>query len=187
MRTFIAIALTAEIRDYLTGIQEELKQSRADAKWVRPENIHLTLKFLGERDEKKIEKIKLALEETVRDKNGFTIRLSDIGAFPKLESPRVIWVGIDHGEKETRELAYELDERIAVLGIPKEERPFSSHITIARLKSPLNRQELAQALKNLPKPQGREFRVGRITLYKSTLTPNGPIYEALKEANLNTI
>jgi 2'-5' RNA ligase len=186
MRTFIAIALTREIRDYLASIQEELKKCRADVKWVQPENIHLTLKFLGERDEKKIEKIKLELEETARDKKSFSIRLSAVGAFPKLDFPRIIWVGIDRGEKETEEIAYELEERIAKIGIPKEDRPFSSHITIARLKSPLNRESLVQELKKLAPPQGKEFKVGKITLYKSTLTPQGPIYEALKEANLKT-
>jgi len=187
MRTFIAIALTQEIRDYLAGIQEELKKSRADAKWVQPKNIHLTLKFLGERDDKKIERIKEILEETTKNKDCFTMRLSNIGAFPKIESPRVIWIGIDKGEQVTKELAYELEEKIAAVGIPKEDRAFSSHITIARLKSPLNRQALVQELKNLPKPQNMEFQVKKITLYKSILTPQGPIYEALKEANLKTI
>ena len=186
MRTFIAIALAQEIQDYLAGIQEQLKKCRADVKWVQPENIHLTLKFLGERDEKKIEKIKEVIEETAREKVCFSVRLCNIGAFPKVESPRVIWVGIDEGERETKEIAYELEEKIAKIGIPKEEKPFSSHITIARLRSPSNRENLVQELKKLPKIQNKKFPVTKITLYKSTLTPKGPIYEALKEANLKT-
>lgn len=187
MRTFIAIALPPEIRDYLTGIQKELKQCRADAKWVQPENIHLTLKFLGERDEKKVEKIKEALQETAKDKNCFSIRLFNIGAFPKIDSPRVIWAGIDRGEKEAEEIAYELEEKISRIGIPKEDKPFSSHITIARIKSPANRQNLVQGLKRFSQIEGKEFKVDRITLYKSTLTPKGPTYEVLKEATLKTI
>lgn len=187
MRTFIAIALTQEIRDYLAGIQERLKKSQADVKWVRPVNIHLTLKFLGERDEKKIEKIKEVLEETAKDKTCFPLRLCNLGAFPKIDYPRVIWVGIDKGEQETKEIAYELEEKIARLGIPKEDKPFSSHITIARLKTPLNRERLVEELKKNHPLEGKEFRVGKIILYKSTLTPSGPIYEVLKEANLKTI
>jgi 2'-5' RNA ligase len=187
MRTFIAINLTQEIRDYLAGIQGELKKCRADVKWVQPENIHLTLKFLGERDEKKIEKIKEALEETAREKNCFSVRLYNIGAFPKIDSPRVIWVGIDKGEKETKEIAYELEEKIAKIGIPKEDKPFSSHITIARIRSPADRASLVQELKRLSKLENKEFSVTTITLYKSTLTPKGPIYEVLKEASLKII
>jgi len=187
MRTFIAIALPQEMRDYLACIQAELKKCQADVKWVQPENIHLTLKFLGERDEKKIEKIKEILEETAREKACFSLRLCNIGAFPKIDFPRIIWAGIDAGEKETEALALELEERIAKIGIPKEDKPFSSHITIARIKSPANREGLVQGLKKIPQIQGKEFRVEKITLYKSTLTPKGPIYEVLKEANLKTI
>ena len=187
MRTFIAIGLTQEIRDYLADIQQELKKCRADVKWVRPENIHLTLKFLGERDEKKIDKTKEAMEETAKAKTCFSVNLSSFGAFPKLDSPRIIWVGIDRGEKETKEIACDLEEKIARIGIPKEDKPFSSHITIARVKSPLNRQALIQGLKTLPPCQNKEFLVTTITLYKSTLTPNGPVYAVLKEAALKTI
>ncbi len=187
MRTFIAIVLTREIRDCLAGIQEQLKKCRADVRWVQPENIHLTLKFLGERDEKKIEKIKEVIEEIAREKVCFSVRLCNIGAFPKVESPRIIWAGIDEGERETQDLAYELEEKIAKIGIPKEDKPFSSHITIARLKSPSNRECLVQELKKLPKIQDKKFPVTKITLFKSTLTTKGPIYEVLKEADLKTI
>ena len=187
MRTFIAIALPQEIRDYLACIQAELKKCQADVKWVQPENIHLTLKFLGERDEKKIEKIKEILQESVREKACFAVRLCNIGAFPKIDFPRVIWLGLDKGEKETKEIAYALEEKIAKLGIPKEDKPFSSHITIARIRSPANRESLVQELKRVPKLKDLEFPVTKITLYKSTLTPKGPIYEILKEASLKTI
>lgn len=187
MRTFIAIELTQEIQGYLADIQRELKKCRADVKWVQPENIHLTLKFLGERDEKKIEKIKEIVEETAKTKTCFTVRLSNIQTFPKVGSPRIIWVGIDQGDKETQDLAYELEEKIAKIGIPKENRPFSSHITIARIRSPLNRADLMQKLKTLPPCQDKALLVTKITFYKSTLTPKGPIYEVLLEANLKTI
>ena len=187
MRTFIAIALPQEMRDYLACIQAELKKCQADVKWVQPENIHLTLKFLGERDEKKIERIKEILQETVREKAYFVLHLCNIGAFPKIDFPRVIWVGIDKGDKETKALALELEDKIAKLGIPKEDKPFSSHITIARIRSPANRESLVQELKRTPTLEGKEFLVTKITLYKSTLTPKGPIYEVLKEASLKTI
>lgn len=188
MRVFIAIELPGEIRDALSNLQEQLKASGADVKWVEPQNIHLTLKFLGERDAKLIEKIMQILEEVAKVNHSYRAIISSVGAFPKINFPRVIWVGIDKGDSETKQIAKELEEKIARAGIPKEDRPFSTHITIGRVKSPLNRQQLAQDLNNLQLAglKTLEFPVTKITLLESTLTPKGPIYEALKEASLKT-
>jgi len=204
MRTFIAIELPQGIKDSLGQLQEELKASGADVKWVEPNNIHLTLKFLGEIDDKKLEKITRIIDDIAKEKNGFRICISSLGAFPKIDFPRVIWVGIDTGDKEAQEIAKELEEKIAkigtstslkchgerrrTIGIPKEGQPFSSHITIGRMRSSLNREKLVQDLNNKAKLDGKksEFYVTKITLFKSTLTPKGPIYEALKETNLKT-
>jgi 2'-5' RNA ligase len=189
MRTFIAIELPEEIKGFLSGIQNQLRTSGADVKWVKPDNIHLTLKFLGEVDEKKLDKISKIIEETAKGKNKFQAHISSLGAFPKIDFPRVIWVGLDMGDKEIKQIAKELEEKIAKIGIPKENRPFSSHITIGRLRTPVNRERLVQNLKNKAELGGEklEFCVTKISLFKSTLTPGGPIYEALKETNLETI
>ena len=190
MRTFIAIDLPKEIKDSLAILKEQLMASGADVKWVEPQNIHLTLKFLGEVDEKKLEKIITILEEVAKNKNSFSLSISSLGAFPKLDYPRVIWLGIDEGDKESKEIAKELEEKIAKIGIPKEDKPFSSHITIGRTKSTLNREKLVQNLKTLAGGFGKRnlaCRVTKIILFKSTLTPKGPIYEALKEASFKTI
>jgi len=188
MRTFIAIELPKNIKDSLSQLQAELKSSNADVKWVAPENIHLTLKFLGEIDDKKSEKIIQIIEEVAKGKNKFQVRISLLGAFPKIGSPRVIWVGIEAGDKETKEIAEELEEKIAKIGVPKEKRPFSSHITIGRLRSPLKREILIKYLKEKSGLGGKilEFSADKITLFKSTLTPKGPIYEILKETILKT-
>jgi 2'-5' RNA ligase len=190
MRSFIAIELPKEIRDSLSSIQEKLKTCGADVKWVQPQNIHLTLKFLGEINEEQLSKINLILDALVKDKKSFSIRLASLGAFPKINYPRVIWVGIDRGDKETQELAKALEEKIQKIGIPKEDRPFSSHITIGRIRSNLRKDKLVTSLKNLEnyfKETPQEFTVNKTTLFKSTLTPKGPIYEVVKEVNLATI
>ncbi|MFH1888628.1 MAG: RNA 2',3'-cyclic phosphodiesterase [Candidatus Omnitrophota bacterium] len=186
MRAFIAIELPQEIKDSLENLQEELKTARSDVKWVRPENIHLTMKFLGEINDKQLDKINDIIDQAVEKRNSFRMRISSLGAFPKIDSPRVIWIGIDTGDKEVKEMAAELEEKIAEIGISKEERQFSSHITIGRTRSPLNREKLVVYIKNKADLCGKnlEFYVGMITLFKSTLTPKGPIYEALKRANL---
>lgn len=187
MRTFIAIELPKNIKDSLASLQEQLKTSGADVKWVSLENIHLTLKFLGEIDETKLNKIIKILEDAALDKNPFQIGISSLGAFPKINFPRVIWIGIGKGDSEVKAIARDLEEKISQIGIPKEGRAFSSHITIGRVRSMRNREKLIRELETLASNFGQrnfsEFSVTKITLFKSTLTPKGPIYEALKEVS----
>lgn len=189
MRTFIAIELPKAIRDSLAQLEERLKKSGAQVKWVEPQNIHLTLKFLGEVDQQKLEKIAEAMKITAADKKTFYLRVCSIGAFPKINFPRIIWVGIDKGDNETKEIAEELEGKLAKLGIPEEDRPFSSHITIGRTKSTLNRDGLIRELaaaEDILKTEDLEFKVQGITLFQSTLTPKGPVYTPLKTADLIT-
>ncbi|MGD0336448.1 MAG: RNA 2',3'-cyclic phosphodiesterase [Candidatus Omnitrophota bacterium] len=187
MRAFIAIELPEEIKRHLAKLEEQLKETGADVKWVHPENIHLTLKFLGEIDEEKAQTITGIMEAVTKENPAFTINISSLGAFPKIEYPRVIWVGVDKGDKEAKEIAHNLEERIEKLGIPKEERLFQSHITLGRVRSPANRGGLVQKLRELTAAvteKSMEFPVAGITLFKSTLQPTGPVYEALKTASL---
>jgi len=188
MRAFIAIELPEKIKDALARAQEELKKTGADVKWVQPQNIHLTLKFLGERDDKKIAQAQAALQEAADNNKTFKASISETGAFPDLNHPRVIWAGVGKGDQEIKQIAAQLEEKIARIGIPKEERPFSSHITIGRVKSGLNKEKLAEGLKRAGEiltKEKLEFEVRQVTLYKSTLTPKGHVYEAVKEASLN--
>ena len=189
MRTFIAIELPNEIKDFLGSLQNELKSSGADVKWVEPKNIHLTLKFLGDIDDKQLDKITRIMDEVAGENVKFQVSISSLGGFPKIDYLRVIWVGADKGAEEVAKIAGELEKRIAKLGIPKEDRPFSSHITIGRTRSSLNREKLVESLKDKIDLGGKkfDFYVTRITLFKSTLSPKGPAYEALKEASLKNI
>ncbi|MBN1914111.1 MAG: RNA 2',3'-cyclic phosphodiesterase [Candidatus Omnitrophica bacterium] len=190
MRSFIAISLPPDIKDALARMQEKLKKSGADVKWVAPANIHLTLKFLGDLNEKKLEAVYGAMEDTAKNNTRFYARIRDLGAFPKVSSPRIIWAGIGAGDEEIKKIARQLEESIARVGIPKEDRPFSCHITLGRTKSALNLDRLTQDLtKNGkdPEAEGLGFDIEKITFFKSTLTPKGPLYEALKEASLRAI
>lgn len=189
MRTFIAIELPKDIRGSLGKLQEQLKESEADVKWVIPDNIHLTLKFLGETGDERLERIKKAIEEVARENHPYKISIHSLGAFPKINYLRVIWVGTEDGGAETKIIAKTLEEKIMKIGIPKEGRPFSSHITIGRTRSTQNRERLIKKLKNLQESFGKEnleFSVSKITLFKSTLTPKGPIYEVLQRVSLKT-
>jgi 2'-5' RNA ligase len=187
MRTFIAIPLPGEIKDSLSRLQGHLKLANADVSWVQRQNIHLTLKFLGEIDEPKANLVKDTLEHIAHTIRPFTIRLLTLGAFPRAASPRIIWVGVDIGEAEVTALAQSIEQALSEKGFIREERPFSSHITLGRVRSGKNRGELTKHIEELNQKFNKEkteFTVKVITFFKSTLTPNGPVYEPLKEITL---
>ncbi|MDD4953710.1 MAG: RNA 2',3'-cyclic phosphodiesterase [Candidatus Omnitrophica bacterium] len=190
MRSFIAIELPRKFKDTLAKIQDRLEVSGADVKWVQPQNIHLTLKFLGEIDEEKIGRVADIIKAVAENNHPYPLALSCVGAFPNITSPRVIWAGVNKGNEETTRIAKELEEKISAIGIPEEVRPFSSHITIGRTRSNLNMAKLVQDLKVMAGNAGLlelSCQVNKITLFKSTLTPKGPVYEALKETILKAI
>ena len=187
MRAFIAIELSPDLRKRLASLEEQLKSSGGDVKWVKPENIHLTLKFLGEIDEKQLGEAAKIIQNTADKNKRFFIRLASPDAFPNINSPRIIWIRVDKGDSETKQIAKILEEKTAKVGILHESRPFSTHITLGRVRSGLNREKLVKNLENLaskPLEDSAEFLVTKITLFKSTLTLGGPIYETLKEAHL---
>ncbi len=187
MRTFIAIELPQEIKSQLAKIQKQLATSNADAKWVEPDNIHLTLKFLGEITTEQQNQIITILKEIGTGHASFPARITSLGTFPKIDYPRVIWVGIDQGDKEIKTITRALEEKLEKIGIPKEDREFASHITIARIRSGKNRRELVKSLNNLmDKLQVAEFKVEKITLFKSSLSSKGPLYQSLQEIILQT-
>lgn len=176
MRAFIAIELPKEIKDYLSDIQKRLFPAGADVKWVKPDNIHLTLKFLGEITPEALNQTIQSLEVIAANKKAFYLSLSSVGVFPKIDSPKVIWIGINKGSSEIREFAGEIGKD-----------DLSPHITLGRVKSKKDLGKLVDILKLFEvKPQKalQEFTVNKITVFKSTLLPDGPVYESLKEVNL---
>ena len=183
MRTFIAIKLSEEIKKEMASLQEKLKPANADVKWVNPENIHLTLKFLGEVKEDRITKIKDILENIAKKHSGFEISLFKLGAFPKLDYPRVVWAGIDKGCSEAEAITKEIEENLENLGFEKEKRPFSAHLTLGRVKSGKNKEELKKILLSL-EAKSISCKVEGFILFQSTLTPKGPIYRPLHVFNL---
>ena len=184
MRTFIAIELSEPIRESLAQAQTHLKYAGADVKWVEKDNIHLTLKFLGEISEEKAKEVAAALDNIAKYTKSFEISLKDIGAFPTVDFPRVIWVGLDKGAKESTELAKKIDLALAKLGFQEESRPFAAHLTIGRVRSNLNRAALAEKMASYQLSAVSFQLIKSATLFKSTLTPQGAIYSILHEANL---
>ena len=186
MRAFIAINLSPEIKKELAGLQEDLARSLADVKWVETENIHLTLKFLGEVTEEYIEKVKTTLDAAVSGSKPFEISLSGLGAFPGLDNPRVVWMGLEKGAREIEVIAKKIEDEFEKLGFAKEERPFTAHLTIGRVRGSKNKDLLKSAIetRNAKHRTDNHQLVSSITLYQSTLTSSGPIYTSLHAIEL---
>ncbi len=178
MRAFLAIDITQkEILDRISGILREIKRTGALVKPVELENIHLTLRFFGEIDENDVVEIKSVLESSLRGFKTFNMKLVGLGAFPSLGSPRVIWIGVSEGVNEVKYLVNKITPKLNRIGTHRENRPFSPHITICRVK------RYNSALKSLIEKYKSEIfgtiKVSEISLKKSKLTPSGPIYTTL--------
>jgi len=187
MRLFIAIEISEEILNALAWMQSHLKYAGADVKWVEKDNIHLTLKFLGEVKEEKVGEIKAILDDVAKGFTPFDMTVKGIGAFPKIDFPKVIWAGLDKGANESKELAEVIDNRLSNIGFQRESRPFAAHLTIGRVKSPKNKDALKEkiiSINNDVRNTICEIRIESLFLIQSTLTPNGPLYTKLHESRL---
>lgn len=179
MRTFIAVELPKEIKDFLFDLQKELRKEFADAKvsWVAKKNLHLTLKFLGETSEKQLEQLKPILSKISFKK--FKVHLNKTGIFRSGSIPRVIWVDFQPVEN-ILSLQKMIDEE--TLSIFSGEQQFKAHITLGRIKSLRTKNaQIPLAEKALPK---KEFTMDSFKLIKSTLTKDGPQYEVLETYEL---
>ncbi|MDD5116878.1 MAG: RNA 2',3'-cyclic phosphodiesterase [Candidatus Omnitrophica bacterium] len=188
MRAFIAIELAPTIKDTLAKIQDGLKPCLPKVSWVKPRNLHLTLKFLGDISPHQLKEIKRIIAEAGQETPAFKVKLDDLGVFPGLRQARIIWAGISQ-DTAVKQLAEILEAKISGIGIPKEKREFSSHITIARVRNPIDPADLETELKkgkNDLVGANLEFNAGGITLFESVLgTTQGPVYTVLEKANFN--
>ncbi len=181
MRAFIAIQCPGELKAKMLEVQEKIKVL-GDLKLVEPGNIHLTLRFLGEVGDGRIEGIIHTLEGIKRS-GGFEVCIKGLGAFPGPGSPRVIWAGAEKGDKELRELHEAVDCALLPLGFVRDER-FSSHYTLARVKHIRDKEGLREVLNGCRERTFGCFSVDSFYLMKSELRRTGPVYSVVKEFNL---
>ena len=180
MRAFIAIPLPQNIKDYLNSIQAQFKECDIYAKWVNTQNVHMTLKFLGEVEKEKIPSIENAINKSTAGLRPLKANLINFGFFPNERNPRVFFISTDE-EETLQRTVYELEKNLEPLGFNPEYR-FKSHITLARLKGKRNIACLTDKYKVIE--PDKFFYVNSIVLYKSILTPKGPIYEEIFKAEL---
>ena len=187
LRAFIAIKLSEELRGHIGEVQAELKRrafGRDGLGWVRPEGIHLTLRFLGDIAEEQVEALGTLLRDVAAVMKPFDLEVRGVGAFPNPRMPRVIWLGL-HGTPESmaslRRMHARIEAGVVSLGFPRESREFTAHLTLARVR---NRQSGAALAKVLEANQDRavgSFTAASVGLIKSELRPTGAVYTTLVE------
>lgn len=183
MRTFIAIDLDKPLKETLEALICRLRRRGGDVRWVMPEGMHLTLKFLGEIGEETAVGVKSALAVVASRHKPFRLIFEGTGSFPPGHKARVLWVGI----RETaglKALQENLEREMERLGFPSEERGFHPHLTLGRVKSSLGLQPLLQEFKEEAATIFGETEVARLTFFKSTLKPTGAEYSILGEYQL---
>ena len=184
IRTFIAIELPEKIIYTISKVQEKIKSYGLKMRWVRPENIHLTLKFLGDIQEVDTEKVARAITESVTGHPALSLAVKGIGVFPGIKKPRVLWLGISKPLDLLTALQQTLDDKLATMGFPREKRPFRGHLTLGRITSKIDPKTLHNVLKEFTQFESEQFFADRIILYKSDLNPGGAVYTKLVETNL---
>ena len=190
IRSFIAIELPEEVKSGLKRIQDLLKSpDPATAKWVDLESIHLTLKFLGNVDVDKIDGVTRAIHHAVDAFTPFELNVDGLGCFPNPKRVQIIWVGLAGDIEKLLVLQGNIESCVSPLGFPTEKRPFTPHLTLARVReyvTPVQRQTLGEVVARTQTDHTLSFRVNSISLMKSRLTPAGAIYSRLDSVKLKS-
>ena len=183
-RIFVAVALAPALREGIALIQPRLVAASAGLRWIPPENLHLTLKFLGAVTAPRLARVTEAVREAASRTRSFTITLAGVGAFPSPRRPRVVWVGVRDGADRLAALAANLDTELGRRKFPRERRPFQSHLTVARVRSGGPPPDLSELLAGLSDLGVGSQRVEAMFVMESTLRPSGAIYHVVEEAML---
>jgi 2'-5' RNA ligase len=184
IRSFVAIEIPEDLRQKLRELLRGLRSTGADVKWVRPEGMHLTLKFLGPVDRENLEAISISLRPITEKFPPLEMKAQGVGAFPSLLNPRVVWAGLEDARGVLPELQKEIEAAVAALGFPPEERPFKPHLTLGRVRSPEGRKALSRMLETKTTLDLGSFRAERVILFRSDLRPEGAVYTKIDEFQL---
>ena len=194
VRSFIAIPVPSVGIEALEKVVKNLDQEIGrHVRWVRPEGIHVTLKFMGDIPAATVEELLEALPPVAAGFSSFELAISGLGVFPNIRRPRVLWAGLDGGLKILSELQAAVDEAVGKLGLPKEQRPFSPHLTLGRVRdriSPGARRGIILAM-IAPSPASNvvsePWMVEQVHLFRTTFTPQGSIHTSMGSVPLGTV
>jgi len=181
----MAIPIPDHCKKLLDQLQQPLRDSGADVRWTSIQNIHLTLKFLGEIDPGTVPALVEQLRDALATQSCFSLRLHGVGGFPDLRSPRVIWCGIEGDVERLKQLHKEVDRACAKAGFTPEQRPFQPHLTLGRVRGKRNLHRLLDCIR-IGGDHESSFDVREVRLYQSSLTPHGSIYKMLAGLDLTS-
>ncbi len=182
VRVFIAIPLPERVREAVGDLIERMKMVVRGVRWVPRENLHITLKFLGEVNDREILPVAGAIRREGGHVSSFSLSLMGRGAFPSIANPRILWVSVDEGMEMVRILHEQVDRALGELGYERDQRPFRGHVTVGRVKR--RKGPLKDDLLPGKCEQFGEFEVKSVHICKSTLTKNGVIYDIIEEVPL---
>lgn len=181
LRAFIAVEIGPEVRRQLAALQARLKASGADVRWVRPEGIHLTLRFLGDIRPADIGRLAGVMAEAVAEQAPVELTAAGWGVFPDPQRPRVIWVGLPGADEKLSKAAAALEEKLIAAGFGPADKPWKPHLTLGRVQSPRGREPLLRALAGEGEKEYGRFLADRLILFQSRLERGGAVYTVLQE------
>ncbi|MBF0317903.1 MAG: RNA 2',3'-cyclic phosphodiesterase [Nitrospirae bacterium] len=179
-RAFIAVNIAEPVRLEIDSIIAPMRQTYRGVKWVKRENLHLTLKFLGDVDQGHIRRVEFALQGVCDLQRPFSVVLRSVGGFPNLKQPKVLWIGLED-DTNLQKLHSNIDAALSDVGFAREDKPFSAHLTIGRLRDGDNSTNLAEKLAPLKTKNFGSSPVSGIALLSSQLKPGGPTYSVIRE------
>jgi RNA 2',3'-cyclic 3'-phosphodiesterase len=185
IRAFVAFPIPEAIMIRIYDIQERLKSYRLPVRWVKPENVHLTLKFFGEISLSTISDIGKVLEDTVQEYAPLMFFIKGLGVFPNIKKPRVLWIGISGDIKPLSQIQANLETNLERKGFAKENRSFKSHLTLGRIKGDIHPENLFDILRSFSDFTSEPFEAKELVLYKSELNPSGALYTKLQTVYLD--
>lgn len=184
IRRFIAIELSTELLQFIEGFTDQaLREYSKDFRWVKTENLHLTLKFLGDTPINSIEVVNLTLNTIAAKMNPFPLKIGGTGAFPTWDRARTIWIGLQPST-ELQTLVKTVELSLADIGFPSDNKKFSPHLTLCRVSDyaePAKVKKLKMYMQSCTIPDDLSWTANRVTLFKSVLKPEGPVYSVLSE------
>jgi len=185
LRTFIAVEASPDVQGRASALIQRLRTSQAKVSWTKPENMHLTLKFLGDTDESLIPDICRRISQAADRFTPFRVAFAHAGAFPSIQRPRTLWLGVAEGAEQMIALQAEVESALRELRFPREHRRFNPHLTLGRVRGGgAEQQELAQLLTAQADFVGGTCEVDELVYFASYLEPAGPTYQVLSRAPL---